>query len=569
MSHLLDAFGRGLLAHLSGAFADILGRPGDYDFDELRDSVDADPSDVAVRVRLGAAFLHEEEPAFARDCFLETLKIDRDCLPARIGLACAFDELNRTEVALEQLRIAQKKDPLNPAVLFCLGYCNERLGLLDQAVDLYEDSLHLCPTLRNAHERLAAIALNRGDVDTAVAAYERLGELDSDQVDVHLTLAGLLLKAGRYDDAIQRYEHAIAMEPDNWEARDDTVTAYEEAGLIREAIEHLHTMLDTDADFPDTRLRLGDLYARVGDDASAMSNYERALELCPDHMEANVKLGTQHLRGGRFADAAQSFSQALELNDRLISAYIGAGVAQHATGKTDDALQSFEIARSIEPNSSLLFSEVARMQLKADFSKASDAALAPAPDPSIACPSVDVVDDPKQDLIATQIEKLRDAIRRHPNHADLHYRLGLLLRNRGQIEDAIDAYTAAIEINPCYIKALIKLGLAQKEMDRVDDATETFARAMKVQPDYLDVHYQLGLLFAQRHQFETALEHFESAAEGNPRNLDFQANLAVALQNVGLIDRARATWRLICELDPESEHALQANVALAKTKPQQ
>lgn len=568
MSHLLDAFGRGLLAHLSGAFTDILGRPGDYDFDELRDAVDTDPGNVEVRVRLGAAFLYEEEPAFARDCFLETLKIDRDSLSARIGLACAFDELNHTEVALEQLRIAQKKDPLNPAVLFCLGYCNERLGHLDQATDLYEDSLSLCPTLRNAHERLAAIALNRGDIDTAVASYERLAELDSDQVDVHLTLAGMLLKAGRYDEAIQRYEHAIALEPENWEARDDAVAAYEEAGLIREAIEHLHTMLETDADFPDTRLRLGDLYARVGDDDSAMSNYERAIELCPDHMEANVKLGTQHLRGGRFSDAAQSFSLALELNDRLMSAYIGAGVAQHATGNTDDALQSFEIARSIEPNSSLLFSEVARMQLKADFSKASESALMPKPDSSGAFAKTDMIDDPKQDLIATQIEKLRGAIVKHPNHADLYYRLGLLLRNRGQIEDAIEAYEQAATINPCYVKALIKLGLAQKEMDRIDDATATFQRAMQVQPDYLDVHYQLGLLFAQRHQFETALEHFESAAEGNARNIDFQANLAVALQNVGLIDRARATWRLICELDPESEQAMKASNALAKTKPQ-
>jgi Tfp pilus assembly protein PilF len=88
----------------------------------------------------------------------------------------------------------------------------------------------------------------------------------------------------------------------------------------------------------------------------------------------------------------------------------------------------------------------------------------------------------------------------------------------------------------------------------VDEAVETFQRALRLHDKYVDVHYQLGLLFAQRAQFDLAVEQFEQAVAGNDRNIAFQANLALALQNIGLVDRAAATWRSICELsrgDPD------------------
>jgi tetratricopeptide (TPR) repeat protein len=86
---------------------------------------------------------------------------------------------------------------------------------------------------------------------------------------------------------------------------------------------------------------------------------------------------------------------------------------------------------------------------------------------------------------------------------------------------------------------------------------------MKHRPDYIDLHYQLGLLFVQRHQFEMAIEQFEKAVAANPANVAFQANLALALQNMGLIDRAQATWQIVSELAPDSEYGHQAAEALA------
>lgn len=562
MSQLLEILGRGLIAHLVGAFDSALGTNTEESIEELERLAECQPDNLSAQTRLGGKLLRVEDPTRARVIFEAILAKDARHLPARLGLACAFDALGQIREALEALRIAQKADPLNPAILFSLGYCQERLGDEVAAINYYQDALHYCPTLRNAHERLAAIFLQRGAFEQAIEHYTTLCELDPHHTELHLSLANLYLQQGNHAEAIRRYEHALSLEPDNWTAHNDIVTAYEEAGLIREAIEHMHGVIEQQPDFADSRLRLGDLYARIGNDAAATAHYRQAAEMSPDYLEANVKLGTQHLRAGRYEEAARWFAHALEINDRLLSAYVGIGVARHAQGQRDEALDSFQMAQNIEPNSTLLFSEIARMQLKTAARREGDRLfdLAPADAP------VDSDAAEPTDLLSQQIDRLRRAIAAQPNHADLHYRLGLLFRNRGQIEDAVASFRAAVAINPSYVKALIKLGLALSELGRAEEAIEVLKQAAYIQPDYIDLHYQLGLLFVQRHQFEIAVEHFERAVSGHPTNVSFQANLALALQNMGLIDRALATWQIVCDLAPESEYADQARAAMVSAR---
>ncbi|HVP13861.1 MAG TPA: tetratricopeptide repeat protein [Phycisphaerae bacterium] len=573
MSYLLEVLGRGLIAHLAGAFSSVLGMKSEDTTEELRQAVERNPEDVDAWVRLGGRYLRDEDPIAARRIFLDVLAMDKTCLAARLGLACAFDDLEQTEVAIEQLRMAQKLAPADPAILFSLAYCHERCDDELEATNYYQDALSICPTLRNAHERLAAIFLRQEKIDLAIHHYTRLCELDPEQTDLHLTLASLLMKAGDYDGAVRRYEHALTLEPDNWTAHNDMVTAYEEAGLIREAIEHLHKMLDREPEQVETRLRLGDLYARIGNDAASTAQYGRAVELCPDFLEANVKLGTQHLRAGRYEEAGRWFSFGLELNDRLLSAYVGIGVAQHLAGRKEEALASIEMARNIEPNSTLLFSEVARMHLKAaagheanQFLSFADEAHPEVAGGAEAAGGAKTRRADTGDLLSQQIDRLREAIGRNPNHADLHYRLGLLLKNRGQIEDAIKEFRQAVAINPTYMKAQVKLGLALAENDQIGEAVEALKRATDLHPEYVDLHYQLGLLFAQRHQFEMSVEHYERAVEGNPRNVAFQSNLALALQNMGLIDRANASWQIVADLAPTSLEGEKARDMLARNR---
>lgn len=549
MSFLLEILGRGLVSSLRAVLGEKLPDVTELGLAALRSRCTAAPADDEARVLLGLKYLETGEALRARGCFEEVLKHDDESLPGLLGLTCAHDEMGQTAAALECLNQARLVEILDPLILFCIGLCHEKLGHDQDAIDAFQAVLRVCPTMRNAHERLAAVFLKQGLYQQACEHYEQLVSLDPQRMSDRLSLANLYLKVGQPQAAAEHYEVAISLDPENWQSQDDQVTACEQAGLFEEAIQQLQDLIQQQPDFADHHFRLGDLYARRGDDRAALQAYEQALGIQPEYLEAMVKLGTTHLRMGEFIDAARSFNRAVELNDRLLSACVGLGVAQLHAGRREDGLASLQLASKIEPNSALLFSETARMQLKASAGEHARQQQAAAgsqergdPPPAVA------------GLLDRQIERHRLAIRENPGHADLHYRLGLLLRNRRRLEDAIVALREAVGINPVYEKALVKLGLALQEAGRLDEAIACFEQALEIQPEQARLHYQLGLLFAEQHLFELAVQHFEQArrkALGD--DAEIQAHLSLALQHAGVLDRAECSWRRTCELEAESD----------------
>ncbi len=547
MSYLLEILGRGLVSSLRGALQTKLPPVDDLSLPELRSRLAAEPANEKHTLMLGLKLLWEDRFMNAGESFEQVLERDDESIVGLLGMASVHDELGRTEQALTLLNRARLIDVLDPVILFCIGFCCEKLNRTGEAVDAYRASLRACPDLRNCHERLAAIFLRQDKPRSALSHYEQLIEFDPDHMSDHITLANLYLKVGDPESAIRRYEMAIALDPDNWEIQEDLATAYQKAGLVREAIEMLHQMIDQQPEFADNFLRLGDLYAEAGDDPAAQAQYERALEISGEYLEAMVKLGTTLLRQGDHVAAAQWFNKAIEINDRLLTACVGLGVAQLQAGRHEEGMTSFELASQIEPNSSLLFSETARVQLKASIGDQIDRYLGT----SAIAETLDGKREMATLLIDKQIERHEKAVREKPTHADMHYRLGLLLRHRGRDREAIEAFGSAVKINPVYEKALVKLGISLRAVGEIDRAIRYFRQALEVNPDDVRLHYQLGLIFAEKHLFDLAVDHFEKAEIGMSDNPDVQANLALALQNAGLTDRAETSWQTTVEMDAE------------------
>ena len=193
-------------------------------------------------------------------------------------------------------------------------------------------------------------------------------------------------------------------------------------------------------------------------------------------------------------------------------------------------------------------SEMARLQLKAAVAEAVQSSLQTGASPPLAECDLD-----HDDLLELQIERHAEAARRHPDRADLRFRHGVLLRAEGRLGEAMEEFAAAVEINPAYVDALIRLGLTQQELGRTDEAVETFRRALELKPEYVDLHYRLAVLYTDRRQFAKAVEHMEASAGLAPGNRRLRASLALSLQNMGLMDRAAATWRSLVQMHRQAQ----------------
>ncbi len=549
MSYLLEIVGQGLLTELGAAFREVLCDDEERSTGDLRGAAGGDGATCDDHIALGIRLLRLEETEQARAEFERAVALDDGDVAGRIGLACVLDDMGRTDEALEQLSVALEESSDDPALLFAAGYCCERIGLLPDAVGYYVGALQVCPGLRNAHERLAAVYVKQGAYNGAIKHYEQLCAADPISEVTLLRLANLYHRIGDFERAADLFRRALTLEPDNRDAREDLVATYESAGMIEDAIAELNRLVDREPERFDHHVRLGDLYAQTGEDQSAVHHYEQAARLQPNLLEADVKLGTLHLRRARYREAIEWFNKAVENNDRLLNAYVGLGVAQHESGLADSARRTFQMAAGVEPNSTLLFSEVAKLQLKMAAGREAEQHLAPA----TAVTKASERGTPVDDLLDRQIERHRQVLRTRPNHADVHYRLGMLLRQRGELDAAIESFRHAVAINPNYVKAIVKLGLSLAERGDEAEAVETLQGALRDRVRDVELHYQLGLMFADRNKFALALEQYEAAIKEEPRNIDLHANLALALQNMGLLDRAALSWETLCDVAAETE----------------
>ena len=529
MPNALELVGRGLLTEMASVFEGFTGGCADdtrSGYDHL----------IAGRF----------EPA--RASFQSALAIDPHDVGSLIGTACILDQQGETHEAAASLEAALQREPNHAAALFALGFCRERSGETWSAEEAYRAAVAADPGLRNAHERLAAIYLRRGAVDQAIDHHEIVHAGAPSEVNTLLTLAHLYAQVGRHEEAVVAYQRVLALDPHS-AASDDLVSACIKADRIDDGIAHLERLVRGPRGCAADHLRLGELHERRHKDEDAMQAYVRAAALDPDSIEAALRLGTLHLRHGRYAQAESWFAQAIDLNDRVIEALVGLGVTQEALGRHRDALATFQTAAGAEPNSTQLFAETARIHLSAAAARQADRYLAPRVLAGVQDdPGVIVQAEAFGSVFTDQIAMLRGAVRLHPNHADLHYRLGMLLRQAGDVEGAIDAYHRAVSINPDYVDARLKLGIALRERGHDDAAIDCFKQALSIDPEAVRLHYELGLIFADRAMWDRAVDHFEQAAESQPSNVEFQAHLALSLQNMGLIERAELCWQTLRDI---------------------
>ena len=125
-------------------------------------------------------------------------------------------------------------------------------------------------------------------------------------------------------------------------------------------------------------------------------------------------------------------------------------------------------------------------------------------------------------------------------------RLGMLLEADKQTDYAKEVYAKVVEIYPGCTFALIRLGLA--EGSGPDSATSGMLRRA-FWPEKIDMstHYGLSVLFSQVQRFELTAEKFGEGLN-KEQNEGFWRNVALCLEQMGMLNRPRCLWQSLTEI---------------------
>ncbi len=92
-----------------------------------------------------------------------------------------------------------------------------------------------------------------------------------------------------------------------------------------------------------------------------------------------------------------------------------------------------------------------------------------------------------------------------------YYNLGILLHEKGYLEEAIRYYEKANEINSNIAEINYNLGVAFQEKEEFDRAISYYQKTLKLNPRYADAYYNLGTIFKQKGILNEAIAFYDKA----------------------------------------------------------
>jgi len=144
--------------------------------------------------------------------------------------------------------------------------------------------------------------------------------------------------------------------------------------------------------------------------------------------------------------------------------------------------------------------------------------------------------------------------------------MGVSLVHKGRINDGIEFYRRALQINPNYWNARFNLADALVEANRMDEAIPHYVQGLSLNPDHAHAHRNFGTVLASRNQLDEAIRHYQVALQLAPDDAKTHYNLGSCLMQQGKLDQARAHLEAAVNLQPDPATAEFARRALDKLR---
>jgi tetratricopeptide (TPR) repeat protein len=162
------------------------------------------------------------------------------------------------------------------------------------------------------------------------------------------------------------------------------------------------------------------------------------------------------------------------------------------------------------------------------------------------------------DMPEESADLLRGAVQQYPGDFWVHFDLAWCLYHYLQpprLEEAVAHYRVAVGLRPHSTVALNNLGIVLRDKKDLDGAIACFHKALDLDPDYLMANHNLGLTLANKKEWKEAMACFRKAIQIDPTYARSHNSLGRALYDQRDFEGAIACYRKAIELDPAFSQA--------------
>lgn len=282
----------------------------------------------------------------------------------------------------------------------------------------------------------------------------------------------------------------------------------------RQSADRFQNVARAHPDLVEAQAMVGVSYQRCGMLEDAERAYRQVLQVKPNHGASLSNLGEIYFRTGRVSEARQYWDSAIKANGRLVGARIGIA--------TLELEQMRKIANPKDASWKKL-EEDARFNLSNALGADSD---------NVAAYTVyglvymEGWQTNKNRLDLARL-LLDEAAKRNEKYAPLQNAYGLLYMRRSSINQALQAFNAAVEIDPKFVEARMNVGQVTLGFRKYDTARDMFSKVIELSPKNYDAYIGLGVALRGLKDLDGAEAQYNKAKDLDPKRGDAYYNLAI------------------------------------------
>jgi protein O-GlcNAc transferase len=206
--------------------------------------------------------------------------------------------------------------PNHPGIYDALGVLSIQLGVFDDAIQFFNDSLNILPNQPIVLFNQAIAYKQLNFFDKALICYDRAIQLKPDYFEAYFNQANLLKDLKFFEKAIVSYQRAAQFQPN----------------------------------FIDIYLNWGNVLKDLKRYDEALASYDHAIQLKPDYHEPYNGKGNTLKVLKRYDEALASYDHAIQLKPDYHEPYNGKGNTLYDLKRYDEALASYDHAIQLKPN---------------------------------------------------------------------------------------------------------------------------------------------------------------------------------------------------------------------------
>jgi tetratricopeptide (TPR) repeat protein len=154
-------------------------------------------------------------------------------------------------------------------------------------------------------------------------------------------------------------------------------------------------------------------------------------------------------------------------------------------------------------------------------------------------------------MVDEGIDHYQKALEINPSRAEAYINLGAALLKKGKVDEAIAQYQKALQLVPRFAAAHNNLGNIYRQMGRLDEAIAQFQEALQIDPNVASHHFNLGLALFQKGKADEAIAQYHQALALNEDDAETHYSLGNALRQKGRVDDAIAQYRQALQIRPD------------------